>query len=308
MRKVFLILFWLAACSPDGPHKPVGESGGSGEFSTAGYDSVKPIFAQYCAACHPSRSGPDWLDYSQASTVARSGKLFRRIAQERSMPPPGTSQAAAISDSERLAIASWARAGGPKDSREGRASGPPTPEPTPQQKLVQNCLRCHGASGPDPSAQPRIPLLAGQNQEYLVNQLYRFKWSQRIDPTQEMNGIAIVLSDAEIVTAAQYFASRDSHISGGGDVLKDAERDLFLRGQRIAARDCESCHRNSEFKNRPTISKLPALAGQSKIYLINQIVYFRDARDRANPLMRKLAHGLTNQDIEALAVYFANVR
>jgi cytochrome c553 len=172
--------------------------------------------------------------------------------------------------------------------------------------MVQNCLHCHGAKGPDPSAQPRIPALAGQNLEYLVSQLREFKWRDRIDPSQTMNDIAIDLSEKEIREVAEYFASRDAHVGSGEPTLASGQRDLYLRGKELADRKCISCHRNAEYGNRPTSDLLPSLDGQSRIYLINQLIYFRNDQ-RSNPLMRALAQELSNADIEALATYFANV-
>lgn len=304
---------FLFACAPSGPHKPVSEAGGggAGEFSTSGYESVKPIFAKYCSACHPSRSGPDWLDYPQANNSARTGKLLRRVGVERSMPPPGTSQAASLSETERLALVDWAKAGGPREPVQQRGGGPAPVaterEPSARERLISNCLHCHGASGPDPSAQPRIPVITGQSEKYLIEQLLQFKRRERIDPTAQMNDVTVDLSVQQITEAAQYFASREAQVASGLLKMTDEELKLYERGEAIAKRDCVSCHRNPEYGNRPTDPLVPALSGQSRVYLINQLLYFRSG-ERTNPLMAPLAKELRFEDIDALATYFANVR
>lgn len=307
------VFFMLFACAPEnGAHKPIAESGPLGEFSTGGYEEVKPIFAKYCAACHPSRSGPNWLDFSQASVYAKNGKLLRRAGIERSMPPPGSAQAAQLSESERLVIINWAKAGGPQNSmtsqgspqEQGQAQGQ---ELSARERMIQNCLHCHGAHGPDPSAEPRIPVLAGQNRDYLVAQLSRFKSGERIDPTQTMNGIAIDLSDEQIAAAAKYFAAQDARLGIGEKDVPPEKRDSYRRGEVLAKRACNSCHRNPENGFRPTSSRLPALAGQSRVYLLNQLHRFKND-ERSNPVMRQFARELSELDIEALATYFSYVR
>ncbi|MGZ3722691.1 MAG: c-type cytochrome [Bdellovibrionales bacterium] len=307
-----LILIPFIACAPaNGPHKPFSGLDGQANSQAEGYDSVRPIFAKYCAACHPSRSGPDWLDYNQANAYARNGKLLRRVGVERSMPPSGTPQSASLSESERLVIANWARAGGPKDRQTAEGGAQPVSELSEQQKAVQNCLHCHGANGSDPSAQPRIPILAGQNEAYLAAQLQRFKGRERVDPTQGMtqgmNDVAADLSDEQIRQTSSYFASRDAHAGSGEQPLSGDARARFQRGKNLAASQCISCHRNPEYNDRPTSGLVPVLTGQSKIYLANQLKYFR-VDERSNPLMREFAKNLSIDDIEALATYFANVR
>jgi len=65
-----------------------------------------------------------------------------------------------------------------------------------------------------------------------------------------------------------------------------------------------SCHRNPEYGNRPTDAALPSLSGQSKIFLINQLVYFPRQREIQSADARARASTAATDDIEALAVYF----
>ena len=323
MKKFLVLGFFLVSCSPSGPHKEAGgvEGLASPSGASIGYDSVKPIFAKYCSACHPSVHGPNWLDYAAAAQVARTGVLYFRIVTERSMPPPTSSQGAQISNAERLAIGSWARAGAPLQA--AQAPSGPAPQPSVEEqvpKTVQNCLRCHGMQGPGSLAEARIPVLVGQNEAYLERELMLFKWRKRIDPSNTMNDMAIDLSSTEIHEAAAFFASRPYGTAQSPPHLTAEERPLFDRGANLAQRDCVSCHYNPEFGNRPTDALVPALAGQSKVYLTNQLIYFRGGklddsdqasevrRNRSDPLMNQMAMSLSDSDIEALAFYFANIR
>ena len=302
------IFLALNGCIPDGPHKPLPGQNEPVQPAAIGYDSVRPLFANYCSACHPSRSGPDWLDYSQAEAYAQNGKLLQRILIEKTMPPPGSPQSAAITENQRRAIAAWARAGGPQ-----QASGQPVTQPaagTPASeadKPVRQCIQCHGTVTTGPAPQTKFPRLAGQNESYLVSELQQFKWRQRLDPSQSMNDIASDLSDADIEAVAKYYAHTPvMALSSGIEEMRPADKALFEYGRLKAMVECNSCHANPERSGRPLNDAFPVIAGQSKKYLINQLIYFR-AKQRPGNIMLEMAKDLSNRDIEALATYFSSL-
>ena len=70
--------------------------------------------------------------------------------------------------------------------------------------LAANCSACHGAEGK--SVGGNIPGLAGQNKEYLVQQMKDFKEGKR--QATIMHQIAKGYSDAEIAAMAAYFAAQ----------------------------------------------------------------------------------------------------
>lgn len=63
---------------------------------------------------------------------------------------------------------------------------------------------------------------------------------------------------------------------------------------------CSACHGPNGNSANP---EWPRLAGQSAVYIAEQLRLFR-AGVRANPVMQPLAAGLSDQDISDLAVYF----
>lgn len=306
LRTVSAYLFvFLTACGPGGPHKPVeGEVSGQGGVT---YDQVRPIFANICAACHPARSGPNWLDYSQAQTYVKNGRLLERVVKQRTMPPPGTPQAAAITDRQRQLIGLWVKAGGPKGgeggppSRAGSEAGGEVP------KIVQEqCQNCHGAG--ESASQLKVARLAGQNEDYIKTQLNRYKWRARIDPSDTMNNVALSLSDQEIAAAAKFYSSIQKNRSVGKPAeLKDSEKPLFEKGRTVAKAYCTMCHMSSESGNRPIDPSIPVLVGQGRDYLTNQLIFFR-SDERLSPTMHQQAKDLSNTDIEALATYFSAVQ
>ena len=72
-----------------------------------------------------------------------------------------------------------------------------------KQKAMQLCANCHGAQGL--ATMPRTPHLAGQDQEYLAEQLKHYRSGRRHH--EVMSVIAKMLSDQDIELTASWFAS-----------------------------------------------------------------------------------------------------
>lgn len=67
---------------------------------------------------------------------------------------------------------------------------------------------------------------------------------------------------------------------------------------------CEGCHGSN---NKPTVnSATPKLFGQNKLYLINQLQYFKSG-ERKSPMMTGVAKGLSEEEIIALSEYFSKM-
>lgn len=65
------------------------------------------------------------------------------------------------------------------------------------------CDACHGPKGSQ-KRREEMPILAGQNATYLVNQLKAYRDGSRPDPV--MQSLAKSLSDADIENLAAYYA------------------------------------------------------------------------------------------------------
>jgi len=66
----------------------------------------------------------------------------------------------------------------------------------------------------------------------------------------------------------------------------------------------EKCHLCHGMDGEASSAIYPRLAGQNKTYLIKQLKNFRDGK-RKSDTMNEMAKGLTDEQIEALAEYFA---
>jgi cytochrome c553 len=74
-------------------------------------------------------------------------------------------------------------------------------------------------------------------------------------------------------------------------------------GEKKAAQ-CASCHGVKGLSSFESAN--PSLAGQSALYLVNQLNAFKTGA-RVNPIMQSMAAGLSEADIGNLAAYFASL-
>jgi cytochrome c553 len=174
---------------------------------------------------------------------------------------------------------------------------------------IQYCKTCHGLSGQGFRGAYPMPRLAGQQPEYLENQLRAFIERRRTNPV--MFNVAHVLSPSMVTALAMYFKDLDPKPLGG------APRELAATGKRIyqegiAGTDipaCASCH-GPDAKGQ---GAFPRLAGQLHDYILNKLVNWSKERgqDPARPdtsaIMEPIAHGLTRPQIAAVAAYLSHV-
>jgi cytochrome c553 len=173
-----------------------------------------------------------------------------------------------------------------------------------QAKLAY-CKTCHGSSGQGYHGAFPIPRLAGQQPEYIENQLKAFIDRRRAN--RFMYSVAHVLSPDMLPALADYFKDLNPKPVGG------APKDLIPAGKKIyeegipdaSVPPCASCHGPDAKGNGP----FPRLAGQLHDYILKKLVNWTKERglDPANPdtsaIMEPVAHGLTESQIAAVAAY-----
>lgn len=172
------------------------------------------------------------------------------------------------------------------------------------------CGACHGADGN--SASP-FPKLAGQGEKYLQKQLRDIRDGARVVPT--MAGQLDGKSDQELADIAAYFASQ-TRSGGQTDPQFLALGAAVFRGG-IPARNvpaCSGCHSPTGRGNAP--GGFPALAGQHAQYVADQLRAYRkgyeDPAGRTNDgdtkIMRAVAFGLSDKEIDAVSSYVAGLK
>lgn len=170
------------------------------------------------------------------------------------------------------------------------------------------CQTCHAPDGSG-QASGGFPRLAGENAAYLQAQLEAFASGARDNPVMKLQAGA--LTEAERKALAIYFSKMPAVAApdaAGTTPFADPEH----LGETLATRGrwskqepaCEQCHGPGGVG---VGADFPPLAGQSANYLASQLRAFRSGSRHNDPmgLMRNISHSLSDQDIDAVAHWFA---
>jgi cytochrome c553 len=172
---------------------------------------------------------------------------------------------------------------------------------------IQYCKTCHGLSGQGFRGAYPMPRLAGQQPEYIENQLRAFIERRRTNPV--MFNVAHVLSPSMVSALATHFKDLDPKPLRGAPIeLAAAGKKIYQEG--VSGTDvppCASCH-GPEAKGQGVF---PRLAGQLHDYMLKKLVNWSKERgqDLAKPdtsaIMEPIAHSLTEPQIAAVAAYLS---
>jgi cytochrome c553 len=172
------------------------------------------------------------------------------------------------------------------------------------QAKVQYCKTCHGLSGQGFHGAIPIPRLAGQQTEYFENQLGAFLERRR--ENKFMFGVVHALTPEMIAALSAHFHDLDAKPLGGAPKdLVAAGKKLYEEGAGSDVPACGSCHGEDAKGN----GSFPRLAGQLHDYVFNKLVNWSKERgqDPAKPdtsaIMEPIAHGLTQEQVRAVAAY-----
>jgi len=177
------------------------------------------------------------------------------------------------------------------------------------QSKIAYCETCHGSSGRGFRGYSPIPRLAGQQVEYLKNQLQAFV--ERGRSSNIMYNVSHVLTPPMLTALATNFSELDPKPLGG------APKEFAAAGQKIFEAGipesnippCASCHGPDAKGNGP----FPRLAGQLDDYMFNKLTNWSKERGQnpAKPdtsaIMEPIAHSLTARQIRAVAAYVSNL-
>jgi cytochrome c553 len=187
----------------------------------------------------------------------------------------------------------------------GRAEEARAVSPRDLQAKINYCKTCHGINGQGFRGAYPMPRLAGQQTEYLENQLQAFIERRRTNPV--MFNVAHVLSPEMLKGLGAHFKDLTPKPLGGAPKeLATAGKKIYEEGvpeANVAA--CASCHGPDAKGN----GAFPRLAGQLHDYTSKKLANWSSERgqDRSKPdtsaIMEPIAHGLTAQQISAIAAY-----
>ncbi|MBX3702731.1 MAG: c-type cytochrome [Steroidobacteraceae bacterium] len=176
-----------------------------------------------------------------------------------------------------------------------------TPQEISQGKRIadSSCARCHGPNGI--STARGVPHLAGQRAVYLHRELLAYKKGER--GKNMMAESVAFLSDDALLKVAAWYASLDPAPPAPAARTKAAAvaPDPVSAG-RAAAAGCGSCHGESGIS---TIPGMPSLVGLDPAYLVAATNAYRNG-ERRHDLMKALVAGLSDADIENIALFYAS--
>ena len=171
------------------------------------------------------------------------------------------------------------------------------------------CKTCHGLQAQGYRGYLPMPRLAGQQPQYLENQLRAFIERRRTNPV--MANVAHVLTPSMVSGLAAHFENFDPPPIGGAPRHSLAQgKEIFENGlpeSNVPA--CSACH-GAEGKGQ---NEIPRLAGQLYEYTVAQLSGWSKVRGQGtavdtSAIMAPTAHNLTHAQIEAVAAYMSTLR
>jgi cytochrome c553 len=163
------------------------------------------------------------------------------------------------------------------------------------------CSICHGAQGV--SKWDYIPSLAGQDKDYIVDQLKGMRERKRTTHYSQaaMWGMAANLNDEDISALADFYAGLDP-ARGHPDDAKTLElgKRVFERRE-VGRPSCTTCHFGGHGN-----ANLPRLAGQHAEYVERTLHDFKEGF-RINGTMTYMAARLTDEEMRGVAAYVASL-
>lgn len=170
---------------------------------------------------------------------------------------------------------------------------------------IPACSSCHGMRG-EGNAAVGFPRLAGLPVPYLTGQLTALADGSRRNVM--MSPVAKLLSDRQRQALANYYAA----LPGVAKKREDGER--FATGHLLAtagypARQLPACDRCHGQQGAGVGTQFPALAGQSEVYLENQLTAWQNGERPPGPLnlMPGITSRLTQNQIKQVAGYYSRL-
>lgn len=157
---------------------------------------------------------------------------------------------------------------------------------------AQTCAACHGQNGV-PIDPKTIPIIWGQQENYLVKQLHDYRAGERTSPV--MAPVAQTVAQPETRAMAAYFAAKPWPAAGSAAPAAPPAAIVEKLPQ------CQACHG----KNFEGGAPAPRLAGLSAEYLAATMRDFADGTRTNNGDMPKIMRALTDGERDAIGRYLS---
>jgi cytochrome c553 len=166
-------------------------------------------------------------------------------------------------------------------------------DPSTQREFIAKmgmCSQCHGANGMP--ARPNIPIIWGQQQDFLAKQIHDFESGERTN--ELMTWAAKTLHEPERTPAAAFFAKKSWPARATAAAATPRPGGMAV---------CEACHQ----VNFAGGLLVPRLAGQNYDYLVESMRRFADGERTNNAEMTTMMKALQPAQREAMARYLASL-
>lgn len=244
----------------------------------------------------PAGSRPAVLGYAVALVFALSAGMAgaqdaKPAAATSAKPAAAASAAQAAAPAAEKPAAAEAATGGIKLGDDAAGQG-----------KAAACGACHGMDGN--SSDPQYPKLAGQSEQYIVQQLSNFKAGKRQNPI--MMGMAAALSEQDMHDIGAYFAGKSALPGVADQALVERGEQLYRQGdQAKGVPACMACH-SIDGRGNPG-AMYPQLTSQHAQYIQATLKAMHDGTswgdDAHAKIMPSIAQKLDEKDIAALASY-----
>lgn len=179
--------------------------------------------------------------------------------------------------------------------------------------MTKTCLACHGRGGAKPVLS--YPMLAGQNEKYIVDQMEAIRDGDRVgsvDPAtghpyvQGMVDIMHLVTEEDIENVAAWLAEQPAAAPKPLDPAPDAA--LLEEGEKAFKQlGCRSCH--GADGSKPTNPKYPYISGMNPEYAIRAMTEIRDKVRTSGQakLMWGTIKKADDDEITAIATWLATI-
>jgi cytochrome c553 len=177
-----------------------------------------------------------------------------------------------------------------------------TPDPTHGKQLYEEyCVRCHRPQGSG-TGERQYPQLAGQQEQYVLEQLVDFVTLDRFAPKMHQILAQGTLADPQSLRdLSAYLAIQPRDVHGEhGDGYR------IGRGRQIFNQYCAECH--GTLGEGRAKGPVPAVDGQNYTYLLAQLKGFvAGHRSRAEPALIGAVSKLSPDDMAAVADFMSRM-
>jgi cytochrome c553 len=172
-----------------------------------------------------------------------------------------------------------------------------TPDPNTQREFAAKLLVCNACHEAGRSKSAAIPIISGQQENYLVKQLRDFRSGDR--SFEIMKWMADSLTQEELGPAAAYVARRNWPARLTNAAAPPAPRGIAV---------CQACHaQNYLGAVQAEGMTTPRLAGQSYENLVEAMRRFADGERTNNADMVQIMKAISPADREAMARYLSDL-